>query len=147
MHFLLFFFFVFSPVAKLPGRVWKLDKLVGSPPNFGIEFGCPGFLSQFASGSLAPVCRFHECQTLHVSPGMNAYRAILIKSGFFFRYQINCRVALDKYSSIIILFSYEAVSGATTDLYSGPSILQPSILRPPFIIRLLDLVPKANFLC
>ncbi len=32
-------------------------------------------------------------------------------------------------------------------MYSGPSILQPSILRPPLIIRLLDLVPEGNFLC
>ena len=32
-------------------------------------------------------------------------------------------------------------------LYNSPSILQPSILRPPLIIRLLDLVPKDNFLC
>ncbi len=37
-----------------------------------------------------------------------------------------------------------------TDIYtcscSSPSILQPSILRPPLIIRLLDLVLKGNFL-
>ncbi len=32
-------------------------------------------------------------------------------------------------------------------LYSSPSILQTSILRPPLIIRPLDLVPKGNFLC
>ncbi len=32
-------------------------------------------------------------------------------------------------------------------LYSSPSILQPFILRPPLIIRPLDLVPKGNFLC
>ncbi len=31
-------------------------------------------------------------------------------------------------------------------LYSSPSILQPFILRPPLIIRPLDLVPKGNFL-
>ncbi len=31
--------------------------------------------------------------------------------------------------------------------YSSPSILQPSVLRPAVIIRLLDLVPKDNFLC
>ena len=31
--------------------------------------------------------------------------------------------------------------------YSNPSILQPSILRPPLIIRWLDLVLKGNFLC
>ncbi len=31
--------------------------------------------------------------------------------------------------------------------YSSPSILQPFILRPPLIIRPLDLVPKGNFLC
>ncbi len=37
--------------------------------------------------------------------------------------------------------------GYTGSLYSSPSILQPSILRPPLIIRLLDLVPKGNFLC
>ncbi len=30
-------------------------------------------------------------------------------------------------------------------IYSSPSILQPYILRPPFIIRLLDLLPKGNF--
>ncbi len=33
----------------------------------------------------------------------------------------------------------------STYVYSSPSILQPSVLRPPLIIR-LDLVPKANFL-
>ncbi len=32
-------------------------------------------------------------------------------------------------------------------VYSSPSILQTSILRPPLIIRPLDLVPKGNFLC
>ncbi len=31
--------------------------------------------------------------------------------------------------------------------YSSPSIVQPSILRPPWIIRPLDLIPKGNFLC
>ncbi len=31
--------------------------------------------------------------------------------------------------------------------YSSPSILQPSILRPPLIIRPPDLVPNGNFLC
>ncbi len=30
---------------------------------------------------------------------------------------------------------------------SIPSISQPSILRPPLIIRRLDLVTKGNFLC
>ncbi len=32
------------------------------------------------------------------------------------------------------------------DLYSSPSILQTSILRPPLIIRPFYLVPKGNFL-
>ncbi len=32
-------------------------------------------------------------------------------------------------------------------MYTIPSILQPSLLRPPLIIRLLDLVPESNFLC
>ncbi len=31
-------------------------------------------------------------------------------------------------------------------MYSSPSILQPSILRLPWIIRPLDLFPKGNFL-
>ena len=31
--------------------------------------------------------------------------------------------------------------------YSSHSILQPCILRPPLIIRLLDLVPTGNILC
>ncbi len=31
--------------------------------------------------------------------------------------------------------------------YSSPSILQPSVLRPPLIIRLLDLVPYFTTLC
>ncbi len=30
--------------------------------------------------------------------------------------------------------------------YSSPPMLQPSILRPPLIIRPLDLVPRANFI-
>ncbi len=32
-------------------------------------------------------------------------------------------------------------------VYSSPYILQPSILRPPLIIRPLDMVPKGNILC
>ncbi len=37
--------------------------------------------------------------------------------------------------------------GCQVDMYSSHSILQPSILRPPLIVRLLDLVQKGNFLC
>ncbi len=35
---------------------------------------------------------------------------------------------------------------AYNTMYSSPSILQPSILRSPLIIRPLDLVQKGNFL-
>ncbi len=47
---------------------------------------------------------------------------------------------------IAILFTLEKIMLVHV-MYRSPSILQPSILRPPLIIRLLDLVPKGNFLC
>ncbi len=39
------------------------------------------------------------------------------------------------------------ILGSAVLLYSSLTLLQCSILRPPLIIRPLDLVPKTNFLC
>ncbi len=49
-----------------------------------------------------------------------------------------------------LLVATEIVHVTFNFQYSSPSILQPSILRPPLIIRPFDLVPKhakGNILC
>ncbi len=49
------------------------------------------------------------------------------------------------YKTVVYLFT-SIIKHMHTNQYSSPSILQASILRPPLIVRLLDLVPKGNFL-
>ncbi len=50
------------------------------------------------------------------------------------------------YPSREISFRVGVHIGISPMIYSSPSILQPSILRPPLIIRLLDLIPKGDIL-
>ncbi len=50
-------------------------------------------------------------------------------------------------SSINVVWTPICVVFMEWAVYSSPAISQPSILRPPLIIRPLDLVPKGNFLC
>ncbi len=62
--------------------------------------------------------------------------------------QLPTPVSREWIQSVHIQFSWQVGQTAPEHyLYSSPSILQPSVLRPPFVIRSLDLVPKGNFLC
>ncbi len=85
------------------------------------------------------------------------YRAIIQERIYQLYTVVNTFSFLQKLSnpSFITVFSSHAIYTWKKSyfllignrVHSSPSILQPSILRLPLIIRLLDLVPKGNFLC